>query len=154
MFARLTFASAVIAFASLAACARQTSPFATSPSTGTALDPAQPTSPATLLKVSSRCFGPFRAGTYQSLACVVLVEEGGNPQSTDLKAFADLSMFGRGDQVQLGRCPACGFPPRTFDLDLHVPADTTPGMKVFTVWATDAEGRRTEAAASFEVIAR
>ena len=106
------------------------------------------------MSVSTRCLGPFRAGAYVPLACFVLVEDGANPPSRETKAFADPRLFAGLAQSGIAMCPACGFPPRTFDLDLRIPADMPPGVKTFAVWATDAEGRRAETTASFEVVAR
>jgi hypothetical protein len=140
----------VIAFGLLAGCARDSDRQATAAG-------AAPTSPGPLptpLTVSTRCLGPFRPGAYVPLACFVLVEDGAHPASTATRAFADLRMFGGLERSGIVMCPACGFPPRVFDLDLRVPADMPPGVKTFAVWATDAQGRRADTTASIEVVAR
>ena len=49
------------------------------------------------------------------------------------------------------RCPACGGPPWTFDLDLRVPADMATGVKTFAIWATDAEGNLASTTAAIEI---
>ena len=116
-------------------------------------NPTAPGPTQSALTVSARCFGPFQVASYAPLACVVSVEDGTNPSSTDLQAFADLRAFGSLAEFALVRCPACGAP-RVFDLDLHVPADMTPGTKTFTVWATDAQGRRGQATATLEIVPR
>jgi hypothetical protein len=113
-----------------------------------------PDRPSSRLGVSARCFGPFRPGDYASPGCVVIVQEATDPTSTGVAAFADLRMFGGRAEHGLPECPACGAPPRTFGMDLHVPADMTPGIKTFPVWATDAQGRRGDATASIEILAR
>lgn len=143
-------APVLIAFGLLAGCARDSAPAATAAGAG----PTSPGPTATPLSVSTKCLGPFRPGAYVPLACFVLVEDGTNPASTEIRAFADLRMFGGREQSGIVMCPACGGPPRTFDLDLHVPTDMAPGIKTFAVWATDAQGRRADTTASFEVVAR
>ena len=149
--ARRYFAPALAVCVLLAACAQDSSPVGPAPAVPRA---ASPDPVPAALGVATRCLGPFRAGAYVPLACFVLVEDGTSPPSTDTRAFADLRIFGGRAQSGIPSCPACGFPPRTFDLDLHIPTDMTPGVKTFTVWATDTEGRRGETTASFEVIAR
>ena len=103
------------------------------------------------LKATANCWGPFRPGAYVPLACVVLVTPATGPTSTNVQAFADLSMFGSvyGTKWGLIDCPACGSP--TFDMDVHIPDNMTPGPKTFPVWATDAQGRRADTTATFEV---
>jgi hypothetical protein len=108
----------------------------------------------TPLVVTTKCFGPFRPGEYYGLACVVQVWEGASPRSTGLRAFADLRVFGRGAEAGIITCAACGGPPITFDLDLRIPANMSPGAKTFAVWATDDQGRRTDGTATLEVIPR
>lgn len=110
-----------------------------------------PNSGPTPMRVSARCGGPFRAGDYVPLACVVLVEPGASPSSSGIRAFADLRMFGGPADSGIVRCPACGLPPYVFDLDVRIPSDMSPGEKTFAVWATDAQGRRAETTATFQV---
>jgi hypothetical protein len=97
--------------------------------------------------------GRQNAGSYAPLACIVFVDREPHraPPSTSLQVFADLRIFGRGERWPLGRCIACGSPPETFELDLQIPPDMAPGVKTFTVWATDAEGRFKTVSASLEV---
>lgn len=123
-----------------------------------ASDGGVPTAPgpaATPLKISAVCRGgPYQAGQYVPLACTILVDEATNPASTGTTAFADTQLFNGSRESSLPACPACGAPPRTFDLDLRVPADLAPGVKTFAVWATDAQGRRADSTASIEIAAR
>jgi hypothetical protein len=100
--------------------------------------------------MNATCFGPFKTGEYVPLACSFTVRPATAPASTNIRVFADLSIVGMKSPWEIGRCPACGEP--TFDLDLDLPKDTAPGRKVFSVWAVDAQGRRGDALASFDVI--
>jgi hypothetical protein len=115
---------------------------------------AIPTGPTpSQLSISTRCFGPFRTGAYYGLACVAEVSDTNPPRIATYAVQADLRVFGAPAEVGFPRCPACGGPPWTFDIDLHVPADMTPGTKTFLVWVTDAEGRRAETTAAVEIVA-
>jgi hypothetical protein len=125
---------------------------AAAPLAGPTPAPTTTVSVPTSITVSTRCFGPFHPGDYVPLACVVEVVEGASPPSADLHAFADLRMFGGLAQSGIVECPACGG--WIFDLDLHIPPDMSPGEKTFAVWATDAEGRRADTTATFQVTAR
>lgn len=92
---------------------------------------------------------------YYALACLVLVEDTTHPPVNRFTARADLRVFGGSADAVFPRCPACGGPPWTFDLDLRVPADMTPGVKTFDVWVTDPEGnRRAATTAAVEIAAR
>jgi hypothetical protein len=51
-------------------------------------------------------------------------------------------------------CPACGAPPSTFDLAVRVPANMAPGVKIIPIWASDAQGHRTNGTALIEIVAR
>jgi hypothetical protein len=110
-----------------------------------------PSAAATALTVTARCFGPFRPGSYYSLACVAEVSD--TPSRT-YAVKADLRIFGGPAEFRFPQCPACGGPPWTFDIDLHIPADMTPGVRSFPVWVTDAEGRRAETTAAVDIVAR
>ena len=114
-----------------------------------------PTSPApSALSVSTKCFGPFRPGSYYGLACVAAVSETTPPPLYTYGVHADLRVFGGSADVRFPQCPACGGPPWTFDIDLRIPADMPPGVRTFPVWATDADGRRADTTASIEIVAR
>ena len=56
--------------------------------------------------------------------------------------------------VGFPKCPACGGPPWTYDIDLRVPADMTPGAKTFPVWVIDGEGHRADTTATIEIVRR
>jgi hypothetical protein len=127
---------------------------------GGSAPPASPTPAPTVtvpvptpITISTRCFGPFHPGDYV-LACFVSVEEAASPPSSGVRAFADLRMFGGRAESGIVECVACGPPPRVFDMDVHIPADMPPGAKTFAVWATDAQGRRADTTATFQVTAR
>ena len=102
----------------------------------------------TLIVVDSKCAGPYHPGDLGF--CVVLFVEGASPLSTGVRAFADLHLFGRSAAVGIPPCTGCGG--GTFDLDVRIPADMSPGVKTFPVWVTDAQGRRTDATVTLEVI--
>jgi hypothetical protein len=130
-----------------------------SPSSSATQQATTPTSPTPVpapaaLGLSTNCLGPFHPGDDAALACFVFVQEATAPASTSIGAFADLRAFGGAAETAIARCPACGGPPWTFDLDVHVPADISTGVKTFPVWATDAEGRRTDATASIVIVPR
>ena len=117
---------------------------------GELLTVQQEPDPAARMTVTAKC-GAVRAGEYAPLACVLLVTPATRPASPGVRAFADLSMFGGQSQTHVAMCVACGGPPITFDMDLRVPANVTPGVKTFAIWTTDAEGRRAEATATLEI---
>jgi hypothetical protein len=104
----------------------------------------------TPISVVAGCYGPYHPGDVGF--CGVGFVEGASPLSTDVQAFADLRLFGGSAQRGLNRCTGCGG--GTFDLDLRIPASMSPGVKTFPVWVTDAQGRRTDATATLEVIPR
>jgi hypothetical protein len=113
---------------------------------GRGVSPASPTQPTTSpppaqLSISIRCGGPFHPGQYVGLACVAEVSNVSSPVSV----HADMSIFGR--PADAGFTPS----PGAYDLDLRVPADMTPGVKTFAVWAIDLEGHRADTSASIEV---
>jgi len=87
------------------------------------------------------------------LACSLFVQGGSDATSNTNSAFADLHIFGKAVEV-IPRCPACGGPPWTFDMDVDVPADMTPGMKTFPIWATDSLGHTAANTASIEIVSR
>jgi hypothetical protein len=124
---------------------------AASVSCGSAAQPASPTQARTPISISTRCFGPFHPGDIASAACFVDVQGGASPS---VRAFADLRMFRGRAESELVECPACGPPPWQFDVDVRIPPDMSPGPKTFHVWATDAQGRRADTTATFEVTAR
>jgi hypothetical protein len=104
----------------------------------------------TPILVDSKCSGPYRPGDLGF--CVVRTVEGASPLSSDLRAFGDLRLFGGSAQRGIPPCTGCGG--NTYDLDVRIPADMSPGVKTFPVWVTDAQGRRTDATATLEVIPR
>ena len=104
----------------------------------------------TPIVVGSHCFGAYHPGDLGF--CVVTFVEGASPLSTDVRAFADLRLFGSSAERGIPRCTACGG--GTFDLDVRIPPDMSPGPKTFPFWVTDAQGRRTDATATLEVIPR
>ena len=116
--------------------------------------PTSPTPSPSRLSVSTRCAGPFHPGQYVPLACFVFVEDVTHPTSDSFSVRADLRIFGGPAEVIFPRCPACGGPPWTFDLDLNIRPDATPGVKTFPVWATDADGRRADTTAAIEIVVR
>jgi len=85
------------------------------------------------------------------LACILSVQGGSDPASNTSSAFADLHIFGEAVET-VERCPACGGPPWTFDMDVDVPADMSPGVKTFPIWAIDAGGHRADSTASIEIV--
>src|SRR4051812_29574239 len=109
---------------------------------------------ATPLGVMTKCLGPFRPGDYVPLACFVFVQDGTAPGSTHVGAFADLRIFGGSAPPPPRRCPAGGGPPSTLEGASHFPADMSPGLKTFPIWATDAQGRRADTTATIEIVAR
>jgi hypothetical protein len=115
------------------------------------MTPAPSPSPLTL---TTRCFGPFRPGTYYGLACVAEVSQRVPPHAPAYRVRADLRIFGGPAEVEFPQCPACGGPPVTFDIDLRIPSDMAPGVKSFPVWVTDAGGNRAETTAAVEIVAR
>ncbi len=130
-------------------------PASTTPHTGTisisgsSVSIAQAVDPA--LAIQSASCGNAAAGTYDALACSVVIWEGTSPFSTNIQAFADLSGFGLSNKDALSQCPACG--QTEFDMDLHVPAGMAPGIVPITFLVTDAQGRTATAVANFQVLA-
>ena len=141
------------AIALLGSCGRAPAPSSTSQQVPIPTSPT-PTPTPTPLGMSTKCLGPFRPGDYSALACFLFVQDATGPTSTNISTFADLRMFGGPAELAIPKCPACGGPPWTFDLDVHVPADISPGVKTFPIWATDAQGRRTDTTASIEIVSR
>ncbi len=113
-----------------------------------------PNAGLTPMTISTRCGGPFHPGDYVPLACFVVVEPGASPSSSGIQAFADERMFGGRADAAIVACTACGPPPNVFDLDLRIPSDISVGEKTFAVWATDAQGRRADTTATFQVTPR
>ena len=144
---RAPLAGAVIAL--FASCGKAQTPSSTSPEAPILPSPIPTPTP---LSLSSRCVGTLRPGEYAALACIVEVQEATGPPSTNIRAFADERVFGRSALAGIPMCPACGGP--TFDLDLNVPVDITPGVKTFPIWATDAQGRRADTTASIQIVSR
>jgi hypothetical protein len=125
------------------------------PVTPTAPGPgAAPPPSAVTLSLSAHCLGPFRPADYAALACAVVAQDPTNAGRNDFQAFADLRQFGGPAESAIPACTACGSPGKTFDLDLRIPQDMTPGRKTFVVWATDPRGQRAEASAVLEIVAR
>jgi hypothetical protein len=102
------------------------------------------------VRIRTTCIGPVRAGDL--LTCFVAVDPGTNPASTELEAFVDGRQIGGGERFVIGRCPACGYPPATFDLGVRVPAQLSPGLKTLVFFATDKEGRTATITDTIEVI--
>lgn len=100
------------------------------------------------MAVSVNCAGPFRPG--DRVTCTVVVAEGTSPLSSDVRAFADLRPFGSFSPFYLA-CTACSGPLWTFKLELRIPGDMSPGERTLAVSATDAEGRRADAAAVIDI---
>jgi len=148
--------AAIFAAAVLVSCADSSSPSVSTP----VASPTGPTPTASHLSVSVADCGRFRAGEYYPLACIAQVSDDNPPASADYMVNADLRVLGGAAEAPsptwgFPRCPACGGPGRTFDIDLHIPADTTPGLKTFRVWVTDSvNGRRAETTARLEIIPR
>src|SRR4051794_10217805 len=111
------------------------------------------TSTPSQLTVSTRCFGPLRTGASYGLACVAEVSDTAAAPTSTYSVQADLGIFGGAAQVEIPRCRACGGPPWTFDIDLQIPADITPGVKRFAVWVTDTGGRRADTTAVVTIVA-
>ena len=151
MTSRLGWRAAAVFAAAIAyavSCGQPSGPSVSTP----AVIPTSPT--PSQLSVSTRCFGPFRSGTYYGLACVAEVSDTTPPRITSYGVQADLRLFGGPAAVRFPQCPACGGPPWTFDIDLRIPADMAPGVKTFPVWATDGDGRRADTTAAIEIVAR
>jgi hypothetical protein len=122
----------------------------TTPTSGTAPIIQMPEAdPLPLTFTMTRC-GRFRAGTYASLACSIVIEPGTKPGSTGIRVLADLRSLGGRNGWEIGRCVACGGP--EFDLDLHVPADLSSGPKVIPLTASDDQGRTASGSATIEVL--
>jgi len=102
------------------------------------------------MKIRPYCIGPVRAGDL--LTCFVAVDPGTNPASSGLEAFVDARQISGGERWTIGRCPACGYPPATFDLGVTVPAQLSPGVKTLVFFATDKEGRSVTVTDAIEVI--
>ena len=138
----------VIACAIVASCGKPSGPSVTIPL-------ATPTSPTlSQLIVSTRCSGSLRNGAYYPVACLVEVSDTDVASNAAYSVKADLRIFGGPAEVIFPKCPACGGPPWTFDIDLRIPADMTPGVKTFPVWVTDAvNGRRADTTAVVEIVA-
>jgi hypothetical protein len=137
------------AIALVVSCGKPSGPSASNPVTA----PTSPSPSASQLSVSTRCFGPFRPGTYYGLACVAEVSETLPPRLATYRLLADLRILGGPAEVTFPACPACGGRP-TFDIDLRIPSEMTPGVKSIPVWVTDADGRRAETTAAVEIVAR
>jgi hypothetical protein len=139
----------LIALATASLSCRGAAPLASPTSAVTPPPPAQ-----SQLMVSTKCAGPFRAGDYVPLACFVFVDDGARPGSNSFSVRVDYRVFGGPADVVVPACPACGGPPWTFDLDVIIRPDVTPGVKTFPVWATDAAGHRADTTATLEIVAR
>ena len=131
--------------AALVGCGGGSSPASTptQPTTSASPPPAQ-------LGISTRCLEPFHPG--QSGLCVAEVWDATRPQENNFQVGADLRIFGGPANAGFPRCPACGGPPWTWDLDVRIPSDSTPGVKTFAVWATDPAGRRVDTTASLQIV--
>jgi hypothetical protein len=91
---------------------------------------------------------------YYPLACIAEVYDD-DKSGLGLTVKADLHIFGGPADPPFGfpECPACGGQPWTFDIDLHIPADMTPGVKTFAVWVTNSvNGHRADTTATIEVV--
>ena len=116
--------------------------------------PAGPTGPTPLpspIMMSTRCPGPFHPGDTAPTACFVEVDGSVSPP---VRAFADLRVFGGRAEAELVRCPACGAPPFSFDVDVRIPTDMPLGPQTVPVWVTDAHGRRADTTAVLQITAR
>ena len=138
----------VFAGALVVSCGKPSGPSATIP----VVTPTSPT--PSQLTVSTRCSGSFRNGVYYPLACLAEVSDTNSTFNAAYSVKADLRIFGGPAEVIFPKCPACGGPPWTFDIDLRIPADMTPGVKTFPIWVTDAvNGRRADTTAAVEIVA-
>jgi hypothetical protein len=111
--------------------------------------------PPSQLRISTRCLlGPVHPG--QDVACFVSVEDVNYPQEQFFYVWADLRIFGEPAEVQASRpCSGCG-PPFAHNFDLHLPANMSPGVKTFAVWATGFGGMEhlADTTASIEIAAK
>jgi hypothetical protein len=101
--------------------------------------------------------GPAHPGQDLPVACIVSVQDVNYPQEGSFDVWADLRIFGQPAEVQAIRaCSGCSGPPWTYNLALHVPANMTPGVKTFAVWATNASAKehRADTTASLEIVAQ
>jgi hypothetical protein len=153
MTSRLSGRTAVLAFAMgvVVSCGGHSGPSASTP----AAPPTAPTPSSSQLGISVGC-GPLRTGTYYGLACIAMVSDTNAPSNYSYRVQADLRIFGGSAEAPpfgFPKCPACGGPPWTYDMDLRVPADMTPGVKTFAVWVIDGEGHRADTTATVEIVA-
>jgi hypothetical protein len=102
------------------------------------------------MNIRPYCIGPVRAGSL--LTCFVAVDPGTTPASSGLEAFVDARQIAGAERWTIGRCPACGYPPATFDLGVTLPAQLSPGLKTLVFFATDKEGRAVTVTETIEVI--
>jgi hypothetical protein len=110
---------------------------------------AQVISPRPVSITSAWC-GQARAGTYDTLACIVVVQGASNPTSTGYFVSADLRAFGLSAQFRFSRCPACG--QEEWDLDFHIPPGMAPGVVPIAITFADAQGRMATTTAYFTVL--
>jgi hypothetical protein len=82
--------------------------------------------------------------------CVAGISPPNYPVSQDFTMYADLREFGLSAAVWLPPCHPCGG--TGFDLDLHVPASMTPGVKKIPVLAFDEIGRRADGTISIRIL--
>lgn len=115
-------------------------------------EPIPRASPGALLGLTARCPRPVQPGQFYGIACLVDVTPGAFPVSTRIQVFANMSIFNRLAQQPGIRCTACGS--ETYELDLRVPDDMTPGIKTVPVWVVDEQGRRADTTASITVVPR
>ena len=113
--------------------------------------PTPPSPTVTSIMTRTICLGTFHPGDAVPGGCSFEVGGGAEPP---VSAFADLRRFGGPAEAALVRCPACGAPPWTFDVDVRIPADTALGPLTVDLWAIDARGQRAATTATFQVTAR
>lgn len=154
MASRHSWWLAVLAFsiAFITSCGGRSGPSASIPTAS----PTAPSPSSSQLSISARC-GPLPAGAYYGLACVATVSDTNAPSNYSYRVQADLRIFGGSAEAPSSsfgfpKCPACGGPPWTYDIDLRVPADMTPGVKTFAVWVMDGEGHRADTTATIEIV--
>lgn len=113
--------------------------------------------PPSQLRISTRCLGPVHPGQDVPVACFVSVEDVNYPEDQLFYVWADLRVFGAPAEVEASRaCSGCSGPPWTYNFGLRVPANMTPGVKTFAVWATGAGAKEhmADTTASIEIAAR
>jgi hypothetical protein len=96
--------------------------------------------------------GSGKVGTYDSLACSLVITAATNPNSTGLQIKADLSGFGPVNTFGVFvLCYGCG--QIEYDLtDLNIPVNMSPGRVAIPVTVSDAQGRTAFTTVHFTVL--